>query len=88
MRTSLPAIETDPVTGQLKLNPLGRLVAGRYPALSAAAPAAAAPVAGTRLSLDRLRPCTRAVKDGEDIRAGRWWQLDKTECGIHRGEGI
>ena len=33
-------------------------------------------------------PCTRPVRDGEDQRAGRWWQLDKTECGIHRGAGI
>lgn len=30
-------------------------------------------------------PCTRAVKQGEDIRAGRWWWLLQTskECGLH-----
>jgi phosphoadenosine phosphosulfate reductase len=30
-------------------------------------------------------PCTRAIKDGEDFRAGRWWweQSDKKECGLH-----
>jgi phosphoadenosine phosphosulfate reductase len=30
-------------------------------------------------------PCTRAVKPGEDFRAGRWWWEDssKKECGIH-----
>lgn len=30
-------------------------------------------------------PCTRAVKDGEDFRAGRWWWEDnsKKECGLH-----
>jgi phosphoadenosine phosphosulfate reductase len=30
-------------------------------------------------------PCTRAVKDGEDFRAGRWWweDQDKKECGLH-----
>jgi phosphoadenosine phosphosulfate reductase len=28
-------------------------------------------------------PCTRAVADGEDERAGRWAWSDKTECGIH-----
>ena len=30
-------------------------------------------------------PCTRAVKPGEDIRAGRWWweNPDHKECGIH-----
>lgn len=31
-------------------------------------------------------PCTRAVKNGEDFRAGRWWWEDqsKKECGLHK----
>lgn len=31
-------------------------------------------------------PCTRAVKPGEDIRAGRWWweSPEHRECGLHR----
>lgn len=31
------------------------------------------------------QPCTRAVRDGEDVRAGRWWweDPDKRECGLH-----
>lgn len=31
-------------------------------------------------------PCTRAVKEGEDIRAGRWWweNPDSKECGLHK----
>lgn len=30
-------------------------------------------------------PCTRAIKNGEDARAGRWWWEDNTkkECGLH-----
>lgn len=30
-------------------------------------------------------PCTRAVREGEDFRAGRWWweDQDKKECGLH-----
>jgi phosphoadenosine phosphosulfate reductase len=30
-------------------------------------------------------PCTRAIKPGEDIRAGRWWweQPESKECGLH-----
>ncbi len=33
-------------------------------------------------------PCTRAIKLGEDQRAGRWWweDDDTRECGIHIGE--
>lgn len=35
-------------------------------------------------------PCTRAVKPGEDFRAGRWWWEDnsKKECGLHSHELI
>lgn len=29
-------------------------------------------------------PCTKPVKPGEDLRAGRWAGMNKTECGIHR----
>ncbi len=29
------------------------------------------------------RPCTRAVRPGEDPRAGRWAGFVKTECGLH-----
>lgn len=31
-------------------------------------------------------PCTRPVKVGEDIRAGRWWweSRDSKECGLHK----
>lgn len=30
-------------------------------------------------------PCTRAIKPGEDFRAGRWWWEDESrkECGLH-----
>ena len=33
-------------------------------------------------------PCTRAIKPGEDFRAGRWWweQPDQKECGLHVGK--
>ncbi len=31
-------------------------------------------------------PCTRAVQNGEDERAGRWWweEAEHKECGLHR----
>ena len=30
-------------------------------------------------------PCTRAISDGQDIRAGRWWweSPEHKECGLH-----
>ncbi len=35
-------------------------------------------------------PCTRAIKAGEDFRAGRWWWEDnsKKECGLHEQQHI
>lgn len=32
------------------------------------------------------QPCTRAVAEGEDVRAGRWWweNPDTKECGLHK----
>ncbi len=35
-------------------------------------------------------PCTRAVKSGEDIRAGRWWweSPEHKECGLHVSTGF
>jgi phosphoadenosine phosphosulfate reductase len=34
-------------------------------------------------------PCTRSVKPGEDIRAGRWWweAPEHKECGLHYRDG-
>jgi len=31
-------------------------------------------------------PCTRAVREGEDVRAGRWWweSPEHKECGLHK----
>jgi phosphoadenosine phosphosulfate reductase len=30
-------------------------------------------------------PCTRAIQEGEDFRAGRWWwESSKKECGLHQ----
>jgi len=32
------------------------------------------------------QPCTRAIMEGEDVRAGRWWweNPDTKECGLHK----
>jgi phosphoadenosine phosphosulfate reductase len=30
-------------------------------------------------------PCTRAIEEGEDFRAGRWWwETSSKECGLHK----
>ncbi len=41
------------------------------------------PLVGRRYLSIGCAPCTRAVADGEDERAGRWAWANKTECGLH-----
>ena len=35
------------------------------------------------------QPCTRAIENGEDVRAGRWWweSPEQKECGLHKRNG-
>lgn len=35
-------------------------------------------------------PCTRAIRDGEDYRAGRWWWENNSqkECGLHEQKNL
>ena len=88
VRTALPAIEVDPATGQLKLNPLVNWSLDDIRHYRRLRQLPLHPLLARGFPSIGCMPCTRPVKDGEDVRAGRWWQLDKTECGIHRGEGI
>lgn len=41
------------------------------------------PLASRRYLSIGCAPCTRAVGEGEDERAGRWSGSSKTECGLH-----
>jgi len=85
-RRDLPVAEFDQATGLQKFNPLAEwshLDVWTY-------------VRGRGVPYNALHdrgypsigcaPCTRAVEEGEDIRAGRWWWEDPAskECGLHR----
>jgi phosphoadenosine phosphosulfate reductase len=83
-RDALPVIEGEPGTGRIKLNPLARWSPedlGHYRRLRALP---AHPLAARGYRSIGCTTCTRPVGPDEDPRAGRWWDLDKTECGIHR----
>ena len=86
-RTDLSVIETDELNGGiLKINPL----------LDWSEEQLVSYTEEQRLPKNRLysqgyrsigcAPCTRAVKPGEDARAGRWWweNAKNKECGLHR----
>ena len=86
-RSLLSAIERDELNGGIvKINPL----------IDWSEKQLAAYCEANRLPKNRLysqgyrsigcAPCTRALRDGEDARAGRWWweNADNKECGLHR----
>ncbi len=86
-RSDLVAIERDDLNGSiLKINPL----------LDWSEEQVVSYTEEHRLPKNRLynegyrsigcAPCTRAVREGEDARAGRWWweNPENKECGLHR----
>jgi len=82
-RQALPAIELDRATGRLKVNPLATWSAEDVQRYLAAHDLPVHPLLGRGYRSIGCAPCTRAVRPGEDARAGRWSWLDKSECGIH-----
>jgi phosphoadenosine phosphosulfate reductase len=87
-RTALPTIESDPVTGQLKLNPLATWSLDDIRHYRRVRQLPLHPLVAKGYPSIGCQPCTRPVVAGEAVRAGRWWQYDKSECGIHRGQGM
>ena len=83
-REALSTIEGDASTGKVKLNPLARWNSEDVERYRILRDLPAHPLFTEGYRSIGCRPCTRPTKDGENPRAGRWWGLDKTECGIHR----
>jgi phosphoadenosine phosphosulfate reductase len=81
-RATLPVFETD-ARDRIKVNPLAGWSKGRLDAEFAVRNLPRHPLeAQGYLSIGCIT-CTDRVRTGEDIRAGRWRNLSKTECGIH-----
>ncbi|MDR1882010.1 MAG: phosphoadenylyl-sulfate reductase [Prevotella sp.] len=85
-RTSVKAVEWDEANNLIKINPLvhwsGKDVwdyIGTNKVVYNSLHDKGFPSIG-------CQPCTRAVAEGEDIRAGRWWweNPEHKECGLHR----
>lgn len=84
-RSDMPMLEWDPVHQLLKFHPLLHMTTEELHAQ----------VRKWQIPYNSLHdkgfvsigcaPCTRAVKPGEDLRAGRWWweSGSKKECGLH-----
>jgi phosphoadenosine phosphosulfate reductase len=81
-RAALPLFEPDGC-GRIKINPLAGWPRSRIEAEFALRGLPRHPLeAQGYLSIGCIT-CTDRVRTGEDLRAGRWRDLAKTECGIH-----
>ncbi len=88
-RTDTPKVEIDSAhRGIVKVNPIADWTAEQVTSY-----ATAHDVPTNRLHLQGYpsvgcAPCSRAIRPGEDPRAGRWWweSPETKECGIHLGQ--
>jgi phosphoadenosine phosphosulfate reductase len=82
-RSELAGIELD-VDGRFKINPLYNWGYEKVLAQFKEMDLPRHPLVAKGYPSIGCYPCTRAVKEGEDQRAGRWSGQGKTECGIHK----
>lgn len=86
-RTELAEAEYDTVFGLQKYNPLAAWSHEQVWAAIRALDIPYNPLHDQGYPSIGCEPCTRAVRPGEDLRAGRWWWEQKLskECGLHAG---
>jgi phosphoadenosine phosphosulfate reductase len=85
-RAALELFEIDGA-GRIKVNPLADWDRGRIADYMDAHDLPRHPLVAEGFRSIGCAPCTRAVRPGEDERAGRWAGRDKEECGIHIVDG-
>jgi phosphoadenosine phosphosulfate reductase len=84
-RTAIPFAEADATLGLIKINPLADWSLAQVEADIARHDIPVNALHARGFPSIGCQPCTRAIKPGEDIRAGRWWweNEDGKECGLH-----
>lgn len=89
-RGELPEAEQDPVFGLYKYNPLAAWSEDDVWHVIRALGIHYNPLHDQGYPSIGCEPCTRAVRPGEDVRAGRWWweSSDSKECGLHAGNRV
>ena len=83
LRSELPTIEPEWSSGRIKLNPLALWSSEDVEQYRLLRNLPKHPLVDQGYRSIGCVTCTRPVTAGEGPRAGRWWGLDKTECGIH-----
>jgi phosphoadenosine phosphosulfate reductase len=82
-RTDIAVVGFDERRGKVKLNPLAAWTADDVARYTEENGVFENPLRQIGFASIGCAPCTRAVADGEDPRAGRWSGRVKTECGLH-----
>jgi phosphoadenosine phosphosulfate reductase len=84
-RGSVPFAAWDGEHGLVKISPLADWTLERLEAYIAANDVPVNPLHARGFPSIGCQPCTRAIRPGEDVRAGRWWweAEDGRECGLH-----
>lgn len=82
-RARTPVVHEDLLRGVTKINPIATWSDDDVERYKAAELLPEHPLADRGYPSIGCWPCTRPVRDGEDARAGRWADSDKTECGLH-----
>jgi phosphoadenosine phosphosulfate reductase len=84
-RGSVPFAAEDAEYSLVKINPLADWPLDRLEAYIAANDIPVNPLHARGFPSIGCQPCTRAIRPGEDVRAGRWWweNADGKECGLH-----
>ena len=84
-RTDLAAVEWDEGNQKLKFNPLIDWTLDQVRDYIKKNKVDVSPLHAQGFVSIGCAPCTRAIKPGEDIRAGRWWweNPEQEECGLH-----
>jgi phosphoadenosine phosphosulfate reductase len=89
-RDATPFSAFDPAFNLIKVNPLADWTLERTEAYIAEHSVPVSPLHTQGFPSIGCQPCTRAIRPGEPIRAGRWWWEDETrkECGLHNRPGF
>jgi phosphoadenosine phosphosulfate reductase len=80
-RTGIPVVEVE--GKRLKFNPLARVKPAEIVKMFKAWDLPRHPLAGQGFTSVGCMPCTKRTNPGDNARAGRWADSEKTECGIH-----
>ena len=84
-RTALEPVEWDEANQKIKFNPLYNWSLDQVRDYIKKNNVDISPLHAQGFVSVGCAPCTRAIKPGEDLRAGRWWweEPEQKECGLH-----